>query len=169
MQDPQSLHKYLYGHGDPINMIDPTGMFGLGGMAVTLAMSINLHLPTLVEGSLIGLTLGTVGDLGGVIRRMGLMLLAEGHLDQGFKMYSIGVTVMSAAFFTAEVISSSLHVFLNLTALIGVARLALRAAPTIARIAGQSPRVTWRPNPSSQLRTEVLQSVRSSPIEPLHG
>ena len=30
MQDPQSLHKYAYVHGDPIQGVDPTGMFGLG-------------------------------------------------------------------------------------------------------------------------------------------
>jgi RHS repeat-associated protein len=28
---PQSLHKYLYTHANPVNGIDPTGMFGLGG------------------------------------------------------------------------------------------------------------------------------------------
>ena len=27
MQDPQSLHKYLYVHGDPIQSSDPTGLF----------------------------------------------------------------------------------------------------------------------------------------------
>lgn len=27
MQDPQSLHKYLYAHANPVNAIDPTGMF----------------------------------------------------------------------------------------------------------------------------------------------
>ena len=26
MHDPQSLHKYLYVHGDPVNGIDPTGL-----------------------------------------------------------------------------------------------------------------------------------------------
>ncbi len=32
IQDPQSLHKYLYCHGDPVNGIDPTGRFAvLGG------------------------------------------------------------------------------------------------------------------------------------------
>ncbi|WP_228703725.1 RHS repeat-associated core domain-containing protein [Kangiella sediminilitoris] len=32
--DPKSLHKYLYTHADPINNIDPTGNFSLGGFAV---------------------------------------------------------------------------------------------------------------------------------------
>jgi RHS repeat-associated protein len=27
MQDPQSLHKYLYCHADPVNKLDPSGMF----------------------------------------------------------------------------------------------------------------------------------------------
>jgi RHS repeat-associated protein len=35
MQDPQSLHKYLYTHGDPANAVDPTGMF-IGGLSVAL-------------------------------------------------------------------------------------------------------------------------------------
>ncbi len=26
LQDPQSLHKYLYVHGDPVQGIDPTGL-----------------------------------------------------------------------------------------------------------------------------------------------
>ncbi len=29
MQDPQSLHKYAYVHGDPINLIDPAGLMSL--------------------------------------------------------------------------------------------------------------------------------------------
>jgi hypothetical protein len=28
MQDPQSLHKYAYVHGDPVQRVDPTGLFG---------------------------------------------------------------------------------------------------------------------------------------------
>jgi len=33
MQDPQSLHKYLYVHGDPIQGMDPTGMVLAGAFA----------------------------------------------------------------------------------------------------------------------------------------
>lgn len=39
LQDPQSLHKYLYVLGDPVNMIDPTGRMGTLGSTIT-AMSI---------------------------------------------------------------------------------------------------------------------------------
>jgi RHS repeat-associated protein len=34
--DPQSLHKYAYVHGDPVNGIDPTGQFSLGGALVSI-------------------------------------------------------------------------------------------------------------------------------------
>jgi len=35
--DPQSLHKYLYCHANPVNAIDPTGMF-IGGIAGVVAV-----------------------------------------------------------------------------------------------------------------------------------
>lgn len=37
-QDPQSLHKYLYCHNNPINGIDPTGQFSLTSMVVSMAI-----------------------------------------------------------------------------------------------------------------------------------
>ena len=37
-QDPQSLHKYLYAHCNPINGIDPSGKFTVTEMMVTLGI-----------------------------------------------------------------------------------------------------------------------------------
>ena len=37
-QDPQSLHKYAYCHGDPVNGIDPTGEFTLIEVLVVAAV-----------------------------------------------------------------------------------------------------------------------------------
>jgi len=34
-QDPQSLHKYLYAHANPVNGVDPTGLFSLTGLIAT--------------------------------------------------------------------------------------------------------------------------------------
>jgi hypothetical protein len=34
-QDPQSLHKYLYAHNNPINATDPSGMFSVVSFALT--------------------------------------------------------------------------------------------------------------------------------------
>ena len=37
-QDPQSLHKYAYVHGDPIGIMDPTGEFGLAAKIATVGI-----------------------------------------------------------------------------------------------------------------------------------
>jgi len=36
--DPQSLHKYLYCHANPINNVDPTGLFTIPEVLVTIAI-----------------------------------------------------------------------------------------------------------------------------------
>ena len=43
IHDPQSLHKYLFVHADPVNVIDPNGMFGLmeGLVANNIGASLN--------------------------------------------------------------------------------------------------------------------------------
>ncbi len=38
LQDPQSLHKYLYVHGDPVQGVDPSGLFSLGGMLASFSI-----------------------------------------------------------------------------------------------------------------------------------
>lgn len=48
LQDPQSLHKYLYGHCNPVNAIDPTGEMTLTELLVAIT----------VIGFLLGLILG---------------------------------------------------------------------------------------------------------------
>jgi hypothetical protein len=50
LNDPQSLHNYLYTHADPVNGIDPSGKFSLGSMGVAM-----------VSGAKIGATIGAVG------------------------------------------------------------------------------------------------------------
>jgi RHS repeat-associated protein len=52
--DPQSLHKYTYCHGDPINGIDPSGQFTLGELVFVVAViSIiaGLTLPALMNAN----------------------------------------------------------------------------------------------------------------------
>ncbi len=38
LNDPQSLHKYLYTHGDPISGIDPTGLSGLVNLSIGMSI-----------------------------------------------------------------------------------------------------------------------------------
>ena len=43
LQDPQSLHKYTYVHGDPIHGIDPSGLFSLGSINISMAIRSGLQ------------------------------------------------------------------------------------------------------------------------------
>jgi hypothetical protein len=47
MQDPQSLHKYLYVHGDPVQGTDPSGEISLAGGLATIGV-ISIGLATLL-------------------------------------------------------------------------------------------------------------------------
>lgn len=53
-RDPQSLHKYLYASGNPINLSDPTGKFGMEdvsaalGVIGTLASSVYIQATTVL-------------------------------------------------------------------------------------------------------------------------
>jgi RHS repeat-associated protein len=38
LSDPQSFHKYLYTHGDPVNEIDPSGLMSVGGTLSSVAI-----------------------------------------------------------------------------------------------------------------------------------
>jgi RHS repeat-associated protein len=44
--DPQSLHKYLYTHGDPVNGIDPSGEFLVSGTLVLVQVKWNFCVDT---------------------------------------------------------------------------------------------------------------------------
>jgi len=63
-QDPQSLHKYLYAHCNPINGVDPTGMeFSLSGVLSVIQIIgtvMSVAMPSLI-------TLGASGSLGEVV------------------------------------------------------------------------------------------------------
>jgi len=45
-QDPQSLHKYLYAHANPVNRYDPSGNFSIIGTALNLLSAVNIGLIT---------------------------------------------------------------------------------------------------------------------------
>lgn len=61
--DPQSLHKYLYAHDNPVNMIDPSGMEGIIIQLSKLGIKKILFRVTI--GALIGIGLG--GVIGGSV------------------------------------------------------------------------------------------------------
>ena len=104
-----SFHKYAYVHGDPIQGIDPTGMF-LGSLGA-VGIGLQMHLTTLVQGGLIALTLNTVGKVGAELRNLGIEALAAGDLDLGFQLYEIGGRVFQAAADTIETVNNGIELF----------------------------------------------------------
>ncbi len=103
LDDPQSLHKYLYTHADPVNGIDPSGLFSLGGIA--FSMGIGGLLGGLSSG---GLTLATSGSFAlagrSFVRGMALGALA-GAL---FPLTGAGLLYSSLSFGISKSVSMSI-------------------------------------------------------------
>ncbi|MDR0605607.1 MAG: RHS repeat-associated core domain-containing protein, partial [Bacteroidales bacterium] len=59
LTDPQSLHKYLYTHADPVNGIDPSGNMTVG-MAISIAVNVGKVAAT---GAIIGVGVNIIRNL----------------------------------------------------------------------------------------------------------
>jgi RHS repeat-associated protein len=94
MQDPQSLHRYAYVHGDPIGGIDPTGMWTVAGVATGMVIGASI-------GGLVG------GTIGGVDSWLGGGSFIEGAAWGALFGVAIGATggAAGAAFGTAGSVS----------------------------------------------------------------
>ncbi len=60
-QDPQSLHKYLYAHCNPLNCIDPSGMFSFGTM-VCVAVIVGC-ISAIIAGEVVRIKGGTLEQI----------------------------------------------------------------------------------------------------------
>lgn len=61
------MHKYLYVHGDPANLIDPLGLMSLGGISVSMGISANMRATG--QAAVFGAAKGFLGGaaIGGVV------------------------------------------------------------------------------------------------------
>jgi len=108
LDDPQSLHKYAYAHADPVNGIDPSGMFQILGITGTMFIMSSLIMGTI--GAVIGgVASGWRGAINGFISGAilaPLLLLAivtMGALSAGAMAIIFGagsLAVMSSATWT---------------------------------------------------------------------
>lgn len=80
-QSPQSFHKYLYCHADPVNSIDPTGMWSMGSVGTAMGIGMRMAATsgwaslttggTLAKITTFGLATGIIG--GGIYWANGLV------------------------------------------------------------------------------------------------
>ena len=97
IHEPQTLHKYLYVHADPVNLVDPSGNITLGGLISGLNLTIGRSLAAVRAGFQISSTVG-----GAALRSMGLVVersasivlrrvLGSGAtIDRGVRLVGVG-------------------------------------------------------------------------------
>jgi RHS repeat-associated protein len=107
-QSPQSLHKYLYCQGDPVNHIGPSGRdligcFGFMGsmlsMEVTVGMMLEQAAFTVLKGAAIAAVLQTAKPAA-QMRQDGIDLMTlygNKYYDVAFQLYSVGSMAVAGA------------------------------------------------------------------------
>ncbi len=146
INDPQSLHKYLYTHGDPVNGIDPSGEFV--GIAVLVGLGSLFSLGTgaaferlggtFIEGLVVGAQISVAFTVAGVSKGLG------GILDTSFSALLQGSAALLAKIVANNVLGRPNDpAALGITALKGFAAGAISSAilyrvPNKAALAGVS-------------------------------
>ncbi|MDZ7617068.1 MAG: RHS repeat-associated core domain-containing protein [Patescibacteria group bacterium] len=98
LEDPASLHKYLYTHGDPVNGVDPTGLMTLGSLGTAIASGAKLTAFCGVAGAGVfkfvlgrsateGFIVGSEVGLGWFLARNKLEALGMGALSMVFECF----------------------------------------------------------------------------------
>ncbi len=130
--DPQSFHKYAYVHGDPVNGVDPSGMF-LTSLAFANLAGLDYNLEVAMSGLIVAGILNTGGSGGLSLRDAGLALIAQGDLDAGWKMFNIGSAFAAKSFASTEQFVDAFQAP-QLMGLVGVGVVKLlRSAPDAAQ------------------------------------
>ena len=111
MRDPQSLHKYAYGHGDPINNVDPTGKFSLGSSLGSLAIGTSLR--GIGIGAVIGGVTGEIGYFASTPANQWTIFGALGATFRGAALGAFGSTLLGAGYFAGKGIYDGVKVWTN--------------------------------------------------------
>jgi hypothetical protein len=128
-----SFHKYAYVHGDPIQGVDPTGMFL--GTLISVGIGIGGMSQELVTGGLIIGLLQSVGKPAFDLRAMGLALIAQGDFELGFKLYEVSTAVIGKVFETIETVDGAMGLAsIGPLVIVGAIRLA-KSSPELAQTA----------------------------------
>jgi RHS repeat-associated protein len=68
VNDPQSLHKYLYTHADPVNGIDPNGLMTTASMSVAISSGIGMIGSTVTAISQVFIAVNTIITIFDIIK-----------------------------------------------------------------------------------------------------
>ncbi len=117
MQDPQSLHKYAYVHGDPIMLIDPRGLN-------SVAISVNM--------GMIGTMIATTVQIG---LRVGAAVYASNGLATAMAGVAAAILVSQVVEMYGEAIATGIEEVIDYFALVvaNVHAIAAQAARAMAR------------------------------------
>ena len=74
--DPMTLHKYLYANVDPVNMVDPTGNFSIGGLSDGFSVQGILSTASVASTAFDTFSAATDGD-GLTAKKAGFIVLAS--------------------------------------------------------------------------------------------
>jgi RHS repeat-associated protein len=115
--DPPSLHKYLYGHGDPVDNTDPTGLYTLGSVLVTSAIIGSLSGALIggirggvygaLKGFFIGLLLSPIAAFLGIGLGLGVAAIFGISASAGVAIVGGAVTAITAALNVYEILTAS--------------------------------------------------------------
>jgi len=109
--DPQSLHKYLYAHSNPVNNIDPTGQF-IGTIADAIDCVAIRGLMLWMQygaGILNALTMtAVVTGLLFVMSSLSILLMDWGYLPQNLRSYAEAIRLYSGIGFVLSLTALSL-------------------------------------------------------------
>ncbi len=95
-RDPLSLHKYTFAHGNPVNMIDPTGLFAIVEVLVALTAI------TTIAAIFVPPLMRVYRSITGIYDLTSFTSLVRGLANKGFMSYAEAQGIQHEAFLAAR-------------------------------------------------------------------
>jgi RHS repeat-associated protein len=135
---PASLHKYVYARDDPVDFVDPSGLFSsvaaIPSIMVDISRVASAIIPTVLKAVSIFAATKVLWEPGFRLREMGIMLLASDYLgpqgyDNAMKIYTLGVRLIAEGANYVDAVSNALGHITLAFGFAGLARAVVEAPP----------------------------------------
>ncbi|MCH9022267.1 MAG: hypothetical protein IID32_05850, partial [Planctomycetes bacterium] len=147
MQDPQSLHKYLYAHANPANGTDPSGQFTIASM--TMANSIRSILSGLNFGLLEAASISAESASAGITLNHALLY--------GAAIFTAGIILSRALGLVSQVAGSMFNSLIH-----RVGRNAVKFEGRLLRGVAGDLKSVWNRSSKSKLDVELIGELGAS-------